>query len=133
MASNDGPVEGDGPMAEKLRMDGIRGAVLLRLRVCLVENMGTVGGAAASSIESSSFMGISGTGAGLLLANGRLGYARGKPLAALNESRMGFLRAPPDETGDARSPCACGIEGRLAISSRPMEEWLRKERAWSQT
>ena len=124
-----------GPMAEKLRMDdggGIRGPVLLRLRLCLLENMGTVGGAAASNIESLSSMGSSGTGAGLLLlANGRLGYARGN-LAALKDSRMGFLRMLPVEAGEALA-CACGIGGRFAISSRSMEEWLRKERAVSQT
>lgn len=124
-----------GPMAEKLRMDdggGIRGPVLLRLRLCLLENMGTVGGAAASNIESLSSMGSSGTGAGLLLlANGRLGYARGN-LAALKDSRMGFLRVLSVEAGEALA-CACGIGGRFAISSRPMEEWLRKERAVSQT
>lgn len=124
-----------GPMAEKLRMDdggGIRGPVLLRLRLCLLENMGTVGGAAASNIESLSSMGSSGTGAGLLLlANGRLGYARGN-LAALKDSRMGFLRMLPVEAGEALA-CACRIGGRFAISSRSMEEWLRKERAVSQT
>lgn len=124
-----------GPMAEKLRMDdggGIRGPVLLRLRLCLLENMGTVGGAAASNIESLSSMGSSGTGAGLLLlANGRLGYARGN-LAALKDSRMGFLRMLPVEAGEALA-CACGIGGRFAISSRSMEEWLKKERAVSQT
>lgn len=124
-----------GPMAEKLRMDdgGIRGPVLLRLRLCLlVENMGTVGGAAASNSESLSSVGSSGTGAGLLLlANGRLGYAR-ENLDALKESRMGFLRMLPVEAGEALA-CACGIGGRFAISSRPMEEWLRKERAVSQT
>lgn len=126
-----------GPMAEKLRMDnggGIRDPVLLRLRLCLLGNMGTVGGAAASNIESLSSMGFSGTGAGLLLlllANGSLGYARGN-LAALKDSRMGFLRILPVEAGEA-FVCACGIGGRFAISSRPMEEWLRKERAVSQT
>lgn len=120
--------EGMVAMPEKLRTVGIRGVVLLRLRLCF-ENMGTVGGAAASSTDSlSSPLGISGTGAGLL-PKGRfaLGYARGRPL---NVSRMGFLRRPAG-LGDAVS--VRGIGGRLASSSASIDEWLRNESAVSHT
>lgn len=120
------------PIPEKVRTAGMRGVVWLRFRVWL-ENIGTVGGAAESksSSSSSSSMAFSGTGAGLL-AKGRivLGYCRERPLLTLIESRIGFLRAT-DGVGEAVS--ARGIEGKVASSSAPIDEWLRKDRAVSQT
>lgn len=113
------------PNPEKARTAGMRGVVWLRFREWL-ENIGTVGGAAASKSSSSSSMAFSGTGAGL--AKGR--YCRGRLLLTLIESRIGFLRAT-DGVGEAVSDR--GIEGKVASSSAPIDEWLRNESAVSQT
>ena len=117
------------PNPEKARTAGMRGVVWLRLREWL-ENIGTVGGAAASKSSSSSSMAFSGTGAGLAKGRIALGYCRGRPLLTLIESRIGFLRAT-DGVGEAVSDR--GIEGKVASSSAPIDEWLRNESAVSQT
>lgn len=73
--------------------------------------------------------GSSGTGA---LGKDRLplGMGRGLPFATRIESRMG-LRRRAACGGDAASSRGAG--GKAARSCRPTEEWLRKERAVSQT
>jgi hypothetical protein len=125
------------PWLEKLRRvwrawrAGGRGPVLLRLRLC--EKRGTCGAAAARSMlsfEGSS--GRSGTdGAPALLKERFPGIGRGRPFATRIESRIGFLRRVA--VGGVGEASSVGTGGREASSWRPIEEWLRKERAVSQT
>lgn len=115
------------PWLEKLRMVGMgmRGAVLLRLRLWL-EKRGTVGGSAASSIAGS----ISGTGSGWLRDRLPFGVGRGRPFAMRIESRIGLRRrAAVGAAGEVYS--SCGTGGSASRSWMP--EWLRKESAVSQT
>lgn len=124
------------PVLEKLRIawraGGGRGAVLVLLRLRLwFEKRGTWGGSAA---RSSSAVGTSGTGSGALPKD-RLpfGMGLGRPFATRIESRIGLRRrlavAGVGEPGI--SPVGAG--GTAARSWRPIEEWLRKDRAVSQT
>lgn len=118
--------EGMVPWLEKLRRAwrAGRGAVLLRLR--LWEKRGTWGASAASSRLS---FGSSGTEGGPSLANLLPGRGRGRPLATRMESRIGFRRSVLFDWAGS----SVGIGGRAARSCRPIAEWLRKERAVSQT
>jgi hypothetical protein len=80
-----------------------------------------------------SFEGSSGTegGAPALLKERFPGMGLGRPFATRIESRMGFRRRlAVGGVGDASS---VGMGGNEASSWRPIEEWLRKERAVSHT
>jgi hypothetical protein len=107
--------------------------VLLRLRVwwwlLWFEKRGTWG-ASAAMLSRSPAEGSSGTGA---LGKDRLpfGIGRGLPFATRMESRMGLRRRVARGGGEAASSWGAG--GIAARSWRPIEEWLRKERAVSQT
>lgn len=59
------------------------------------------------------------------------GFGRGLPFATRMESRIGLRRRAAWGAGEAASSCGAG--GMAARSWRPIEEWLRKERAVSQT
>jgi hypothetical protein len=112
-------VEGIVVWLVKLRkaLGGARGAVLLRLREWL-ENLGTLGGSAASmmgSITSIPIPGNSGTVPGWAV-NDRFssGLGRGFPFATLIESRMGFRRKVAVGGGDTKP--SFGTGGRAAKS-----------------
>jgi hypothetical protein len=125
------------PWLEKLRIAwraGGRGTVLVLLRLRLwFEKRGTWGASAARSSSAGVGRGISGTGSGVLPKDRLpLGMGRGRPFATRIESRIGLRRRlAVGGVGEPISPCGAG--GTAARSCRPIEEWLRKERAVSQT
>lgn len=60
-----------------------------------------------------------------------LGMGRGRPLATRMESRIGLRRR--EACGSVGDTSSCGAGGSAASSCRPVEEWLRKDNAVSQT
>lgn len=59
------------------------------------------------------------------------GVGRGRPFATRIESRIGLRRRAAGGVGEPISPCGAG--GTAARSCRPIEEWLRKDKAVNQT